>query len=127
MGLLLTWKKKLGSPALWEGTGVRERIVYESGCSVRRIWAALYPSTRRDPPPVSEALRQCYWAISGKGLGKVAVFLFFGRGGGGGYEELKACALAVVGCVCMGGEGERSVCCVGMFKITCKVPETSVV
>ena len=48
-------------------------------------------------------------------------------GGGGGYEELKACALAVIGCVGMGGKGERSVCCVGMFKITCKVPETSVV
>jgi len=45
----------------------------------------------------------------------------------GAYEELKACALAVVSCVCMGGEGERSICCVGMLKVTRKVPESSVV
>lgn len=36
-------------------------------------------------------------------------------------------ALAVVGCVGVGREREGSICCVGMFKVTCKVPESSIV
>jgi hypothetical protein len=42
-------------------------------------------------------------------------------------EELEAGALPVVGCICVGGKREWSVCCVGVFEITCKVPESAVV
>jgi hypothetical protein len=48
----------------------------------------------------------------------------------GGFEtveELEAGALPVVGCICVGGEGEWGVGCVGVFEITCKVPESAVV
>ena len=45
----------------------------------------------------------------------------------GRYKELETGALAVVCGVCVGGEREGSVCCVGMFKIACKIPESAVV
>jgi len=42
-------------------------------------------------------------------------------------EELETGRLGIVGCICVGREGEWCVCCIGMFEIAREIPEPTIV